>query len=138
MKTITNDFRDVELLNINPDATLEHRGPFLVVQEGIAPGDERQLVKMFALRPDGRWVDLMYYLSGNRPDSLDAVVFEGSGSVMKLLSNLGPKAQVEEASIDEAGLQAWLTRSANSNLQDTLRQWLRNYRSRQEGTGPQA
>ncbi len=138
MKTISNDFQDVELLNINPDATLENRGPFLVVQEGIAPSDERQLVKIFALRPDGKWVDLMHFLSSGRPELLDEVVFESSGSVMDLLDKLGPKAAVEEAAIDDAGLQAWLNRSAHSNLKETLRHWLRNHRSRHEGTEPQA
>ncbi|MBN9691047.1 MAG: hypothetical protein J0M24_12495 [Verrucomicrobia bacterium] len=131
-RTLTNHFQDVELWNINPDATIEDRGPFLVVQIGVAPGDDRQEEKLFALRPDGNWADLMYYFSLGKPDALDPVVFESSQAVMQLLDQLGSKAKVDPVTVSAEQLRAWLDRTQGGNLKERLRSWLQQYRNRHD------
>jgi hypothetical protein len=53
MRTITNDYRDAQILNLGSGG---ERGPYLVTQTGVVPSDPMPKARMFVLRPDGRWV----------------------------------------------------------------------------------
>ena len=50
MRTITNDYRDAQILNLG---SVGERGPYLVTQTGVAPRDSLPKTRMFVLRPDG-------------------------------------------------------------------------------------
>ena len=54
MRTITNDYRNAQILNLGSGG---ERGPYLVTQTGVAPSDPIPKTRMFVLRPDGCWVD---------------------------------------------------------------------------------
>ena len=54
MRTITNNTQDARVLDLGPEG---ERGPFLVTQVGVAPGDELCRDRFFVLRPDGMWAD---------------------------------------------------------------------------------
>jgi hypothetical protein len=54
MATITNNFRNCELLNLGYGP--KGRGPFVVRQEGSAPGSMTLRQDRFLLRKDGTWV----------------------------------------------------------------------------------
>ena len=56
MRTITNDYKDAQVLNLGSDSEC---GPYFVTQTGVAPDDALLKTRMFVLRPDGQWVDFM-------------------------------------------------------------------------------
>jgi hypothetical protein len=58
MRTITNNYRDAQILNLGSG---EEGGPYLVTQTGVAPSDPMPKTRMFVLRPDGYWVDFNAY-----------------------------------------------------------------------------
>ncbi|MBN8248031.1 MAG: hypothetical protein J0L84_11365 [Verrucomicrobia bacterium] len=131
MSTLSNSFTAVEMWNLNPGGG--ERGPFLVVQAGIAPGDELVRESLWVLRPDGRWVDSMYYGAKGAPELLDEVLFASSQAVMDLLGKLGPKAEIEPTQVSEAELQAWMQRTAGRDAMATVRRFLEGYKQRHAG-----
>ncbi|TMP90113.1 MAG: hypothetical protein E6L07_15035 [Verrucomicrobia bacterium] len=46
MRTITNDYKDAQILNL---ASQGERGPYLITQTGIAPSDPLLKTRMFVL-----------------------------------------------------------------------------------------
>lgn len=128
MPTLSNNFTAVEMWNLNPGNA--ERGPFLVVQPGIAPGDDQVRESLFLLRPDGKWVDSLYYGATGKPELLDEAVFPSSKAVMELFGHLGPVAEVEPTEVSPADLAAWLQRSAGSNPLQRVRNFLEGYRQR--------
>ena len=78
MRTITNDYRDAQILNLGSGG---ERGPYLMTQTGVAPSDPMPKTRMFVLRPDGRWVDFNAYACQGKPEAMDEVVlFHHGGS----------------------------------------------------------
>ena len=72
MRTITNDNRDTQILNLGSGS---ERGPYLVTQTGVAPRDSLPKTRMFVLRADGFWVDFNAYASQGKPEAMDEIVF---------------------------------------------------------------
>ena len=107
MGTINNSFTSVEMWNPTRGAD---RGPFLVVQAGIAPGDELVRESLFILRPDGKWVDPMWSRGCWKPELLDEALFPQA--VMELLGRLGPKARWSQPRSVTRELQAWIGRTS--------------------------
>lgn len=128
MNTITNNFTDVEMWNLNPGAA--ERGPFLVVQRGLAPDDPRMRDELFMLRPDGRWVDELGYLVSEKPELLDEAVFDSGQQVMELLGRLGSEPQMADASVDEQALRAWQARVAGTDPLQIFKRWMDGYKER--------
>ena len=128
MPTLSNNFTAVEMWNLNPGNA--ERGPFMVVQAGIAPGDDQVRESLFLLRPDGKWVDSLYYGATGKAELLDEALFPSSKAVMELFGHLGPKAEVEPTEISPADLAAWLQRTAGSNPLQRVRNFLEGYRQR--------
>src|SRR5258707_5596862 len=71
MRTITNDHRDAQILDLGSGY---EKGPFLVTQMGVAPNDAVPKTKMFVLRPDGKWVDFNAYACKGKPEAMDELV----------------------------------------------------------------
>lgn len=128
MGTLTNSFKDVEMWNLNPGGA--ERGPYLVVQAGIAPGDDLVRESLFLLRPDGKWVDAMAIGAAGKPELLDAVLFPTSEAVMTLLGTLGARAEVEPTTVTDAELQTWIQRTAGTDPMQRVRSFLEGYRER--------
>jgi hypothetical protein len=127
MKTITNDYRDAQVLNLGSGA---ERGPYLVIQTGIAPRATLPKTRMFVLRPDGRWVDFNAYASQGKPEAMDEIVFSAIGDVMTLFGRLTGPVQVVDLPVDEAGLQAWIDRQKSGDPLQAARAWAVDYRQR--------
>lgn len=128
MRTITNHYQDLEVWNLDPWSG--QRGPFLVVQTGMAPGDDQLRERLFVLRPDGQWVDIHYYAVTADPELMDQALFTGMPQIMTLLDKLPAKPEVADLNPDEESLRAWLTRTAGSDPVARLRLWLEQYKQR--------
>jgi hypothetical protein len=72
MRTITNDYKDAQILNLGSEG--EH-GPYLVTQTGVSPNDPLPKTCMFVLRPDGNWVNFNAYACQGKPEAMDEIVF---------------------------------------------------------------
>jgi hypothetical protein len=94
MRTITNRYADIEMWNLDPGT--EKRGPFMVVQCGIAPGDELANEQMFLLRHDGKWVNVLGFDSTGRPQELENLIFDTPRQCLQLLRQLQTLAEVAE------------------------------------------
>ena len=54
MRTVANDYRDCELLNLGTNAN--GHGPYVIRQVGVPPGSSSSQEDRFLLRKDGTWV----------------------------------------------------------------------------------
>src|SRR4029450_8309439 len=110
MRTITNDYKDAQILNLGSGA---ESGPYLVTQTGVAPGDPLPTTRMSVLRPDGHWVDFNAYASQGKPEAIDEIVFPSVIKVMETFGKLFGRPRVLDLRIDEAGLNAWTKRHSS-------------------------
>jgi len=127
MRTITNDYRDAEILDLG---TGFETGPFLVTQTGVGPNDPVPKTKMFALRPDGQWVDFSAYACKGKPEAMDELVFRTMSEVMAVFRKLVRRPRVLELPIDKDGLKAWLERHEGGNPLQAAHLWAVEYRKR--------
>ena len=130
MRTITNDYREAQILNLGASG---QRGPYLVTQTGVAPRAELPRTRMFVLRPDGKWVDFNAYASQGKPEAMDEIVFSDMGQVMAVFGRLMGPPQVADLPIDEAGLKAWIERQQGRDTLQAARAWAAEYRKRHPG-----
>src|SRR5437763_16358295 len=105
MRTITNDYRDAQILNLGSGG---ERGRCLVTQTGVSPKDPLPKERMFVLRPDGRGVDFNAYACQGKPEAMDEIVFTTTTQIMETLGKLFGQPQGLDLPVDEAGLKAWL------------------------------
>jgi hypothetical protein len=127
MRTISNNYRDVHVLNLGSGG---ERGPYLVTQTGVAPNDSLAKERMFVLRPDGRWVDFNAYACQGKPEAMDEVVFSTTAEVMETFAKLLGRPQVLDLPVDEAGLKAWIERQKSGNPLEAARAWAAGYQHR--------
>ena len=130
MRTITNDYRDAEILDLG---TGFETGPFLVTQTGVGPNDPVPKTKMFVLRPDGQWVDFSAYAGKGKPEAMDELVFRTMSEVMAVFRKLVRRPRVLELPIDKDGLKAWLERHEGGNPLQAAHLWAVEDRKRQGG-----
>jgi len=126
MRTITNDYKDAQILNLGSGA---ERGPYLVTQTGVAPSDPVLETCMFVLRPDGNWVDFNAYASQGKPEVIDEIVFPSVTKILETFGNLFGRPRVLDLPVDEKGLTAWIERHSSDPLQAT-RAWVEEYKMR--------
>jgi hypothetical protein len=129
MRTITNDYQDAKLWNLGGD---EARGPFLVTQPGIAPGDQLMRERSFVLLPGGKWVDLMALFAAG-PTQVDKALFKTSAEVLQLYAALPQHPEVEEREIDPQALKAWLERNKDGDQLGAVQRYVDGYRQRLSG-----
>src|SRR5882724_5058670 len=127
MRTISNNYRDVHVLNLGSGG---ERGPYLVTQTGVSPSDPLPKERMFVLRPDGRWVDFNAYACQGKPEAMDDIVFSATTEVMETFSKLLGRPQVLDLPVDEAGLNDWIERQKSGNPLEAAHQWVVGYRER--------
>ena len=126
MRTITNDYKDAQILNLGSEG--EH-GPYLVTQTGAAPNDPLPKTCMFVLRPDGNWVNFNAYACQGKPEAMDEIVFSSMAKIMETFGTLFGRPRVLDLPIDEAGLKAWIERHSSDPLR-AARAWVEQYRVR--------
>ena len=127
LQTITNHFGAARLLNLGSESA---RGPFLVIQFGVAPNDDKARERMFVLRPDGELVDFNCYACQGRPDVMDELVFNTTAQVMQTMAGLTGKPEVVDLPIDEAGLKAWSSRQTSTDPVQAAHAWAQQYKER--------
>jgi|SRR4029453_9662528 hypothetical protein len=127
MRTLTNDHRDSQVLNLG---SKESDGPYLVTQTGVSPTAEIPKTRMFVLRPDGCWADFNAYVCQNKPEVLDQIVFPSMQGVMETFGRLLGRPRVVDLPIDEEGLKAWLERQKNQHPLEAARAWAVEYKKR--------
>ena len=127
MRTITNDHRDAQILNLGSSGD---KGPYLVTQTGVAPNAPIPKTRMFMLRPDGCWADFNAYVCQGKPEVLDEIVFSSLPKVMETFGRLMGRPQVVDLPIDEAGLKAWIERQKNGDPLEAARAWASEYKAR--------
>src|SRR5215471_20782189 len=127
MRTITNDYRDAQILNLGSGA---ERGPYLVTQTGVSPNDVVPKERMFVLRPDGQWVEFNAYASQGKPEAMDEIVFPTTTQIMEMFGKLFGQPRVLALPIDEAGLKAWLERQEHGDPLQAARAWAVGFRER--------
>lgn len=129
MPTINNHFASVEMLNVNDQPG--QRGPLLVAQRGVAPGDMTIKDRMFLLRTDGKWVDIVQLGASTKPEHWDMALFDSPSQVMQLLDQIGSHgAEVLELDTTAADIEAWLNRTAGLDPMQRVRNLLEHYRKR--------
>ena len=120
MRTITNDYRDAEILDLGSGY---ETGPFLVTQTGVGPNDPVPRTHMFVLRPDGQWVDFNAYACQGKPEAMDELVFRTISEVREVFGKLARRPRIVELPIDKDGLKAWLERHEGGNPLQAAHLW---------------
>jgi hypothetical protein len=93
MATLTNNFRHCELLNLGYGP--RGRGPFVVRQDGSAPGSMTLRQDRFLLRKDGTWVlNLAVFVLSEKEK--EDFLYATSADIVKLLDELTGPPVVEE------------------------------------------
>ena len=127
MHTITNNYRDAHILNLGSRG---ERGPYLVTQTGVSPKDPIPKTRMFALRPEGSWVDFIVYASQGKPEALDEIVFSTTTQIMETFGKLFGPPRVLDLPVNEEGLKAWIEHREHSDLLEAARAWAVGYQER--------
>ena len=127
MRTITNDYRDAQILNLG---SAGERGPYLVTQTGVAPSDPMPKTRMFVLRPDGCWVDFNAYACQGKPEAMDELVFSTTTKVIEIFGKLFGRPRVLDLPIDEKGLKTWIERQEHGDPLEAARAWAKQYKTR--------
>lgn len=133
MRSITNDYKACEVWNLASHG--DERGPFLIVQFGDAPHDERLRDQMFLLRKDGQWVESDYYAALGWPATVEEAVYSDIDEVVRALAGLGPRVEVANVEVDEAGLQRWLANTPSGSMLEQFRLWVEQYNQRRKTPG---
>ena len=127
MRTITNDYRDAQILNLGSGG---EGGPYLVTQTGVAPSDPMPKTRMFVLRPDGCWVDFNAYACQGNPEAMDDLVFPNTTKAMEVFGKLFGRPRVLNLPINEEGLKAWIARQEHGDPLEAARAWAKQYKTR--------
>ena len=127
MRTITNNYRDTQVLNLG---SAGQRGPYIVTQTGVAPNDPVPRTHMFVLRPEGQWVDFNAYACKGKPEAMDELVFPSMTDVMRTFGKLAGRPQILALPIDETGLKAWIERQQNVEPLQAIQSWAMQYKAR--------
>lgn len=124
-RPLTNDYKDCKLIKLDPN---EAGSPFVVTQEGYAPGDPTCRMRMFYLQHDGFWIDEV--ARSTRPDSeAGDIVFESAAEAVQNLSALMGRPLVRELPVTEADVQNYMARAQSGTPEALFRQFLARYRA---------
>jgi hypothetical protein len=125
-RVLTNDYRDCKLIKLDPkDST----SPFVVTQEGYAPGDPSSRMRLFFLQRDGAWIDEI--ARSTRPDNeIGDIIFETSAEAVQMMRELIGTPFIRQLPVTEADIQTYMTRAKSvSSPEATFREFLARYRA---------
>jgi hypothetical protein len=125
-RALTNDYRDCKLIKLDPS---DSSSPFVVAQEGYAPGDPSCRIRLFYLQRDGQWIDEI--ARSTRPDNeAGDIVFETSNEAVQMLRTLFGTPLVRELPVTDADIQAYMARvKGASSAEAAVRDFLARYRA---------
>ena len=129
-RALTNDHRDCRLIKLDPK---DPSSPFVIAQEGYAPGDLNSRMRVFFLQRDGQWIDEI--ARSTRPDSeIGDILFASSTEAVKMLSSLVGVPLIRHLPVSDADIEAYLMRMKGvSSPEEALRGFLARYRAAQGG-----
>jgi nucleotide-binding universal stress UspA family protein len=93
MRTLTNNLADCQLLNL--ETGKNRRGPYVVRQDGVAPGSMDVKTYRFMLRKDGTWVNSLAVYVLPEAEQEAQFTFETVAEVYALAHALGGKPRVD-------------------------------------------
>jgi hypothetical protein len=125
-RVLTNDYRECKLIKLDPD---DPGSPFVVAQEGYAPGDRSCRMRLFYLQRDGQWIDEI--CRSTRPDSeAGDIVYETSAEAVQMLRSLLGTPFVRELPVTDADIQSYMARvKSASSPEAAVRDFLARYRA---------
>ena len=125
-RALTNDAKDCKLTKLDSN---DPKSPYVIMQEGYAPGDPTCRMCLFYLQRDGFWIDEI--ARSTRPDrEAGEVVFENSAEAMQVLAGLFGKPLVRSLPVSKADTEAYLARMKSlGSPKEGLRQFLARYRA---------
>ena len=94
MRTLTNNYRDCELLNLSYNR--DGRGPYLLRQDGIPPNSITPREYRFLLRKDLTWV-LNLAVFALPEKELENFIYKDAAELHAVVEQLGGKPVVEDA-----------------------------------------
>ena len=119
MSALQNDFARFTIVNLEPDSP--SRGPFIVAQNGSAPGDPRVQNKIHLLARDGTWID-MAVLFTNPVSVADDLLFDTVAEMVGVIEGLNGPAVVRPIAISaEEGLAGIERVEASGGLRAAIR-----------------
>lgn len=124
-RALTNNYKDCKLIRLE---SKNPRSPLIVAQEGCDPNDPKCRMRMFYLQRDGRWIEEVARSVRPESESLD-LVFESSSEALQVLSHSFSKPVVRDLPVNEADIQAYLSKLKGSSPEELLRQFLGGYRA---------
>jgi hypothetical protein len=124
-RVLTNSYQDCKLVKMDSH---DPNSPFVVMQEGYAPGDPSCRMRLFYLQRDGFWID--EFSRSTLPDiEIGDVVFETSTEAIDVLSGLLGQPLIRELPVSDADIQAYMAKMRGGSSEDLLRQFLARYRA---------
>ena len=133
LRTITNDYRDVQVLEL--DSRFARGGPYLVIQSGIAPQDDRARERVWVLKPDGTWVDLNAYFAAESGDAIEEAFFESTTAALEVLHNLPIEPQVCDVPISQERLEVFLRQRPEGATLEVFHTWVARFKAKDDGVG---
>lgn len=98
LRNITNSFQDVRLMSLahwRQAAEFSPRdrgGPYVVMQDGFDPEDITMTPDEFVLGRHGKWLSVGYFYKMSVAERRAEFIFGTAAEVMKMMSDLPPKA----------------------------------------------
>jgi hypothetical protein len=117
MKTLTNNVADCQLLNL--ETGQNRRGPYVLRQDGVAPGGMHVKTHRFLLRRDGTWVNSLAVYVLPEAEQEAQFTFKTMAEVYALLNTLGGRVRAD-ATLPEGKSAEELIEAAKST---TSRVW---------------
>jgi hypothetical protein len=124
MGLLTNNIADCEILNLETGPN--RRGPYVVRQDGVAPGGTSVRSYRFLLRKDGTWINNLAVFVLPEEEQETQFTFPSMDEVYALVGRLGGTPRVE-AALPEGKSQEELLAAAKST---TSRVWKEIQRAR--------
>lgn len=112
---ITNRFQDFKLLNLAPErGHPQDRGPFLISQEGAAPGDPASRQCAFVLTRRGTWLHHFILFRLTKDTQTRIAEFSSAAEALALADGLAGAVHIE--TLDS--IIAWLTELGRADALD--------------------
>lgn len=131
LRVITNDYRDVQVLEL--DSRFNRGGPYLVIQSGVAPADERARERVWVLKPTGVWVDLNTYFASEDTAAIEEAFFESTTAALEALQQLPPEPVVEDAPVCAERLEIFLRQHPQGATMEVFHAWVTRYKEKWDG-----
>ena len=100
LRNITNSFQDVRLVSLvawkqaSEISPRDRGGPYVVLQEGYDPEDQKVIADEFVLGRSGKWISLGLFYRLPVPDRRAEFIFGTAAEVMLMMRDLPSKVEI--------------------------------------------